>query len=378
MSIDALPQRESGAIALGEKIFGLLDQGRFTATYKYAVLLGLIDLCLEKTTTQGFALETVMTRELAEKVLQLYWSQALPYGRGREAAILLQNTGNRQAEIVASIARFRSSFPTDPLLPIERARLRDPKGYGRLLDHVEWKLIEMPLPRLQLVGKQQRTFLYEIHWDQSVTAARVRAYQEGHPAQFDNRILLKPGVGEQLVQLNGLLRPLLYREWAEQVAQMNRLEAYRLEEFLFGSLRVSTEPVRGPLLELQEKRCFYCGRRIDRNAAVDHFIPWSRYPDNNLANLVAAHAACNGKKRDFLAATEHVERWGRRLMAGSKDVAELEAVAAEAKWPWRRDVSLSVGRGIYFRLPPDAALWRSGETFEEPEFDRLRRALGAA
>ena len=33
--------------AFGEKLLSLLDEGAFTATYKYAVLLGLIDLCME-------------------------------------------------------------------------------------------------------------------------------------------------------------------------------------------------------------------------------------------------------------------------------------------------------------------------------------------
>ena len=34
-------------LALAERILELLDQGRFTATYKYAVLLALLDLSLE-------------------------------------------------------------------------------------------------------------------------------------------------------------------------------------------------------------------------------------------------------------------------------------------------------------------------------------------
>src|SRR5512134_4002460 len=116
-------QREGGAIALAERIFGVLDQGRFTATYKYAVLLGLIDLCLEKTSRHGLAPDSVTTRELAGKVVELYWPQVLPYGRGRSAGVLVQNTGGRQAEIVGSIATFRSAFPRDPLLPIGRAQL---------------------------------------------------------------------------------------------------------------------------------------------------------------------------------------------------------------------------------------------------------------
>jgi hypothetical protein len=37
---------ESGAIAFAERVLTLLDDGSFTATYKYAVLRGLIDLCI--------------------------------------------------------------------------------------------------------------------------------------------------------------------------------------------------------------------------------------------------------------------------------------------------------------------------------------------
>ena len=33
-------------IAFGERLLALLDQGSFVATYKYAVLLGLMDLCI--------------------------------------------------------------------------------------------------------------------------------------------------------------------------------------------------------------------------------------------------------------------------------------------------------------------------------------------
>ena len=37
------------AIGFAEKVLELLDESRYTATYKYAVLLALIDLCLEGT-----------------------------------------------------------------------------------------------------------------------------------------------------------------------------------------------------------------------------------------------------------------------------------------------------------------------------------------
>ena len=372
------PTREQNAIALAEKLFGILDQGRFTATYKYAVLLALIDLCLEKTTAQGLAPETITTRQLAEKVIELYWHQVLPYAQGARATVLLQNLGGRQAEIVARIAEFRSAFPDDPLLTLERARTRRLEEFQALVDEAEWKLIEMPLPRLQVVGNAESRFLYDISWDSRIAAAEVRAYQRGRSSSFDNRILLKPGVGEQLVQLNSLLRPLLYRQWADQVARMNRLEEYQLEEFLFGPMRIATDPVRAPLMELQGGRCFYCKKAIDKSGEVDHFIPWSRYPDDNLANLVAAHTTCNNKKRDFLAATEHVERWSGRLSPEGSQWAQLQEIATSVAWPWRPDTSVSVGRGIYLRLPADARLWRERDEFEEPDRERLARALAVA
>jgi hypothetical protein len=75
--------------------------------------------------------------------------------------------------------------------------------------------------------------------------------------------------------------------------------------------------VRPGLQELQHDRCFYCDDALARSPRlaphVDHFIPWSRYPNDAIENLVVAHERCNGQKRDFLAAADHVARWMERL-----------------------------------------------------------------
>ena len=44
---------DDSAIAFAEKLLLMLDEGRFSSTYKYAVLLGLLDLCLEHTDAHG-------------------------------------------------------------------------------------------------------------------------------------------------------------------------------------------------------------------------------------------------------------------------------------------------------------------------------------
>ncbi len=288
---------EHGAIKLAENIFQLLDRGGFVATYKYAVLLGLIDLCLEGTTRYGEAPDMVTTRQLATKVLELYWPQTRPFeGRGFEAAVLRQNTG-AQAQIITEILRFKDGLAIRES-SLHQARTEQREAFESLLDSIEWTLILMPLPRLQNLGGRNLPLLYVIAWDESIERGRrmVADYQRGRPSDFDNRISFLPGVAQHLVQLNGLLRPLVHREWVRMIAKINRLEVSRLERFLFGPERMGTGRLRAVLAELQEDRCFYCEDRLRRSVEIDHFIPWARYPDNGLDNLVAAHRGCNGKK----------------------------------------------------------------------------------
>lgn len=364
---------QTGAIDLAEKVLTLLDQGRFTATYKYAVLLGLMDLCLEGTSRAGVPPSMVTTRQLAEKVVELYWPQTMPFGTDERGHILRQNQGaaGSQAAIVSAVARFRGRSGAAALSRVKVERQRD---FARLIDTVEWKLIQMPLPRLQTVGGRPHRFLYDIAWTDDITNARVKAYQGGDSGDFDNRILLMPGVGDALVRLNGLLRPLIHRQWTAQVARLNSLPDSRLEAFLFGGGRKATEAVRPHLQELQSGRCFYCRRPLLHRAQVDHFIPWSRYPDNGLANLVVAHDHCNLAKRDFLAATDHVERWLARN--GEVHGAAMEHIARDARWELRWAPVLGVAAGVYLGLPADAELWVRTDRFEPVDLPRLRRGFG--
>ncbi len=315
---------EDDAIAFGEKVFALLDETRYTTTYKLAVLLGLIDLCLENTTTSGGPPDMVTTRQLAEKVTEIYWPHTLPFG-SRSAMVLRQASGG-QAEILSCIERFRSSLG-DSSVPLIKARVSANRAYSKLLNQIEWKLIEMPLPRLQTMGTEVDRFLYEINWDKHIDYRDIARYQKGQQA-FDNRILLRPRVGEYLVRLNGLLRPLIRRRWAGMVAALNHQEDSRLEDFLFGTQRVDLSLIRSPLWEIQGRRCFYCEERIrePNQVQVDHFIPWARYQENGIFNLVVADVKCNGNKSDFLAAVEHMDRWLDRFRNQSGESADLKSL----------------------------------------------------
>jgi hypothetical protein len=370
---------QRGAIGFAEKVLELLDEGRYTATYKYAVLLALIDLTLEHTKRSGAPPDELTTRQVAEKIVEIYWPHTLPFVGRAPTGVLRQSTRGH-AEIISTIARFRQRASPDPGVPRWEARRAAPEAYERLVRDVEWKLIQMPLPRLQLMGRTYRPFIYEIAWDSTVQRRAVVAYLAGRSRTFDNRLLLKPGVGEYLRQLNGLLRPLVQRRWAAMVAQLNRLHESQLDAFLFGADRTRTAKIRPGLWEIQGRRCFYCDAAVREPtlAHVDHFIPWSRCSDDGLDNFVVADLKCNGFKAGSLAASTHLARWARRFAADSAERAQLAALENRAPWERHDQRSLGVARAIYGLLQDDALLWLRQKEFVSPDRATIEAALAVA
>jgi hypothetical protein len=161
------------------------------------------------------------------------------------------------------------------------------------------------------------------------------------------------------------------------VAQLNHLQESQLEAFLFGVDRTPTAKVRTGLWEIQGGRCFYCEDRIvsPLRGEVDHFVPWSRYPDDGLDNFVVADKKCNGLKSSSLAASRHLARWTRRFVTGSSEHSELALLADRATWNRHPDQSISVARAIYLRLPDDARLWLGGRDYVAPDQAVIAEAL---
>jgi 5-methylcytosine-specific restriction endonuclease McrA len=387
-------------VDVAERVLRLLDEGRYTATYKQAVLVALIDLCLESTTRDGTPRETLTTRQVAEKVLLLYWPHTRIWAAEEGSRILVQNTSGAPATrekgggIIAKIRSFREDI--ERLVPgatgLALARATRPDAYRQLLDDVEWTLIEMPLPKLQRIGDDNLEWLYRIDWrdaDEKTEPHRrkplpregqVRAYQRNLrddpkvTSDFNNTIHFQPGVARAFARLHALLRPYILQHWTAQVVRMNRLHDDDVSGFLFEQEREDTGAVRGPLVELQRRLCFYCNSRLreDNQVHVDHFIPWARHPDNGLHNLVATDAGCNNAKRDYLASLEHLERWRARSL---NDREALEQIASNARWDPGDERILGVARAMYLALPSDMRLWQAENKFVPSDPRGLARVL---
>jgi hypothetical protein len=216
--------------------------------------------------------------------------------------VLKQNTG-RQAAILRELEATRSRY--DGSLA---ALLRDGRRWEALLSKVARTVEVMPLWRLQVVGREELRFLY----------------QRGSAAR---EIVLQPGVAFCFRRFQPLLQDLVHGAWVRFLRSIpeNRAlvgEANELEEFLFGSERASLAAFQPILRDAQDGRCFYCQRSAGRQAAVDHFIPWSRYAMDLGHNFVLADAECNARKKDRLVSIDHLERWCERNLELGAELAE--------------------------------------------------------
>lgn len=345
---------DESALSFAEKMIELLDRTNTTATYKFAVLLGLIDVCQERFTRNGFAPESITTRQLADAVIAIYWNQVRPFHGAS-----LRQIYNPKGQTIPDHIRDARGADAAPLGTFRVERADD---YARLARRVEGTLIDMPLPKLQRLGRHNE----------------VRFIYATDPTRSDNLIRFVPGAGDHLVRLSGLLRPVIRRRWTLMVSDINGLAGDEaaldsaLERHLFGGPRQDLTPVRERLRELQDGRCFYCAGSLS-NAQVDHFIPWARVPLDAIENLVLADARCNNNKSSSLAATDHVGAWAARLHRRADDLA---AIASDLAWESAPARALGLARSIYLPITADAQLWTPLDRFERPDKARLHELLG--
>ena len=328
----------------------LLDEGQFTASYKFALLLSLADLSVEKSddSDSGSALR-LTTDEIGKKFIQYYWRQVAPYPATEEARVLQQNTG-RQAEVVNIVRASRDRHGDSLAAVMKQAAL-----WKRLCRKVSGVVREMPLPRLQTVGRDRLEFLYEI-------------------TDSGETIKLQRGVAYCLRKFHSLISDLVRGAWVRYVRQLNLDilgENADLDEFLFGNERADLAAVRPVLIDIQRGRCFYCKKSLSPPTThVDHFIAWARYPVDLGHNFVLADSQCNGKKRDHLPAYDHLAAWTERNRQYSDQigtameergiVSELAASNRVAQWAYAQ--AESTGGLTWLRaneLVPLAVGWRS-------------------
>lgn len=330
-------------LAFLKQLQRIFNEGEFVATYKFALLHAIADICVERADDAKGRLH-IPIQDLGAKFLELYWNHAAPYNGN----VILQNT-HGQAEIVRKLEQARLEHRTLPAF-------RNSAQWARSVKSAASLIRKMPLWRLQTLGEQPHEFLYA-------------------NKEVDGGILLLPGVAHCLRTFYPLVLNLVREHWVSHLRAINSNQAFLgrqgdLESFLFATQRSALPKAADVLIEIQSGKCFYCGRIMSGDWHVDHFIPWARYPRDLAHNFVLAHDRCNMAKRDTLAARPHVERWlernaaqGRNLVDGLSTTFLCDEQASQrvAQWSYALDSE------------SDARLWIKGK--EYVPFDRAILSL---
>jgi len=174
-----------------------------------------------------------------------------------------------------------------------------------------------------------------------------------------------------------LLVDLVRGAWVRYVRRHNAQllgEGADFYTFLFGQERAPGLLARCAelLREAQRGRCLYCERRVLSEGQVDHFIPWALYPIDLGHNLVLAHAGCNQRKSDHLAAEDHLEA---RLGRSRDQRAALEREFDDANVLHDRAASERIAGWAYAQVAASRGLGWKGADAMEPLTGRWRAPL---
>lgn len=336
---------------LTERLLRVIDEGRRTATYKLALLLAVMDIVAADP-----GVERIPTRVIASEVLARYVTQTRSFTTGDGAVHDLRQITMKGSPPLRAAQELRAFGDGAGCRTISEIRQRLPDEYTHAVGVVEDTFVRYPIPLLQVVGSTLVPFLYEPDWPEQTSASSLR--KSGH-----DMVRLLPGVADRLVVLGPLLRPLVELHWARDVARWNSIatEDERLRAHLFGANRTSfPRKLRDGLADIQGNTCFYCGDRLAARREVDHFLAWSRWPNDAVENLVLADR-CNNAKSDHLAAVGHLARLEDRRDRRADDLVQL---GVDARWTSDPQRTNGLITSTYAHVAAGTPLWVHGSRFD--------------
>jgi hypothetical protein len=292
----------------------LLQDSRYTTTYKFALLKAVCDATIELPEGE----DEIPINALADRLISIYWTQARPY-RGFD----LNHGGSMRApaKAIELAAEWRTQCKN------QFAKLQSHEHITEARSDMRSVLLRNPLWRLQ--NGAGESFLYAID-------------------EANDRIRVTPAARIAIRSLHALLSDMIESHWTRWIQRRNPRIASEvsLRDHLFGIERPQLRKVIPRLLELQENRSFYSAERLDESVVhVDHFIPWSVSRHNAVGNLVLCTAQENIRFSDSLKPLSVRQRWSHRNTERSSELKEIaretglrwdpEATTAIADWAYR-------------------------------------------
>ena len=270
----------------------ILQNGKVTTTYKFALLISLVRISIEK----GSDIQhntTISLSEIAEKFIEIYWPQIKPIPLEKEEnsnfTLNQHNSSKLQAKVITLLEDLAPK-------PKTLAELQANTEQWETLKHHIIEVLDNPIRRLQTINKESFEIIYPL-----------KEYKK-------KQIRLYPTAFYSLKQFSTIIEELCQKKWIDTLQGFSKnmpiLQGLpNLEAFLFQSNRIPLTKTVPILKEIQDNLCFYCGKKLNDQPEVDHFIPWSTYQYDMGHNFVLADKSCNSAKSNILATQNFHEKW---------------------------------------------------------------------
>jgi hypothetical protein len=328
-------------------VLAVLEDGSATGTNKFGLLLALLDLAPAVEVSGELGVDSI-----AEKLIELHWDHARPYG---EEPLKQVTSGNREnSTVVLVVIRLHEKLGHD--CTFEEARLALPSdSWSSAVREVANATVKNPLKLLQRLPDNPPAFLYET--------------VKGPP----RRIRFIEGALASLVQFGPALRELVEFRFVRFVARANRAALGTsidddLTEHLFGVKRhMPSAEMRHDLWVLQGRKCLHTDVALGdpalplSNASLDHVIPWARTRLSAAENLLFTSDSLNPKKGKLLLAPTLVRRWTEHLGESQEEIA---GVASTNGWPSDLERVRSVAVSLYRNAGLWSGTWAGTETVQ--------------
>ena len=334
------PPTPSDQLRFLQQLQRVLTEGQFNATYKFALLHAIADLCVERGDEGSGAELTLTIVDLTTRFCTLYRRQARPYlidGKKIE----LKHAKGKQARVVKVLREPAKNYD---------AGSRSAEVPRKILADINETIRDQPLWKLQNVaGGDRLEFLYT------------------NTDKYSARdITLQPGIAYCFRSFHGFIVSLVRSRWESWIRQTNAQvlqNATDLREFLFGADRRDLTGFKAVLLEIHGRKCFYTNKPLRGEMAVDHFIPWSRYSVDLGHNFLLTSRSVNSQKADNLAAEAHLERWLGFCLDHRK---QLESEFQTRKLPHNLPASLAIAEWSYETVAESRGrVWKHDKSFSQ-------------
>ena len=180
----------------------------------------------------------------------------------------------------------------------------DAKALYRTLSQSAQTIRDMPCKYISLPNSDTQIF----HVNYSSVRANDSLFLDGQSLSLWGEFILPESIWLALTRYACWIEPVLINEWVNVMQYYKGNEAFGREDLRaalnWADPKRSTEKVRQRVESLkgttQTPICVWTQKQLRKDYEIDHCMPFSRWPNNDLWNLLPSTREANGKKSDRL------------------------------------------------------------------------------